>query len=61
MVSEIIWILIGIVWLTISIYIAFLIFKYGSKIMKGLVGLKGTPDVSKMLNELQKFNRQIKK
>lgn len=61
MISEIIWILIGIVWLTISIYIAFLIFKYGLKIMKNLIGINGTSNVSRMLNELQKFNNQIKK
>lgn len=61
MISEIIWILIGIVWLTISIYIAFLIFKYGLKIMKSLIGINGTSNVSRMLNELQKFNNQIKK
>ena len=61
MILNIIWILIGIVWLTISIYIAFLIFKYGSKIMKSFIGINGTSDISKTLNELQKFNRQFKK
>lgn len=61
MVSEIIWGLVGVVWLITSIYICYLVFKYGSKIMKGFIGKGGTFDMSKTLNELQKFNRHIKK
>ena len=57
MISEIIWSLVGTVWLVISVYIAYLIFKFGKSIFKSLTNIKSMPG----LNNLSEITKTIEK
>lgn len=61
MVSEIIWSLVGVVWLLISVYIAYLVLKYGSQLFKKMVGETSFTQMGQMLDEFKKINRHLKK
>ena len=56
MISEIIWSLVGTVWLVISVYIAYLVFKFGQSIFKSLINVKSitnTTEISKIFQNLK--------
>jgi hypothetical protein len=61
MFSEIIWSLVGIVWLVISIYIAYLVFKFGKPIFQSLLKMSGVNNLSEISKSLQQFNHINKK
>jgi hypothetical protein len=61
MFSEIIWSLVGIVWLVISIYIAYLVFKFGKPIFQSLLKMSGVGNLSEITKTLQQFNHINKK
>ena len=61
MVSEIIWSLVGVVWLFISIYIAYLVVKYGSQLFKKLIGSSSFTQMGQMMDEFKNINRHLKK
>lgn len=61
MVSEIIWSLVGVVWLIISIYIAYLVIKYGSQLFKKLIGVSSFTQMGRMMDEFKNINRHLKK
>jgi hypothetical protein len=54
--SEIIWSLVGVVWLAISIYIAYLVFKFGKPLFQKLLKSNGITDLYNVNNILNKFN-----
>lgn len=57
MIYETIWILISVVWLTISIYICYLVFKYAKPIIKQLFSIL---KIDNLQNEIKKINEQTK-
>jgi hypothetical protein len=61
MFSEIIWSLVGIVWLIISIYIAYLVFKFGKPIFQSFLKSNGIGNISEINKVFQKFNHINKK
>lgn len=61
MVSEIIWSLVGVVWLFISIYIAYLVVKYGSQLFKKLIEPSSFTQMGQMMDEFKNINRHLKK
>jgi hypothetical protein len=61
MYSDIIWSLVGIVWLIISIYIAYLVFKFGKPIFQNFLKISGVGNLSEISKTLQQFNNINKK
>ena len=61
MFSEIIWSLVGIVWLIISIYIAYLVFKFGKPLFQNILKFNGFGNLSEISRVIQQFNQNNKK